>query len=59
MGFDPRKVPGEHFGLKGIRERARALGGSAAIGSEAGKGTRIVVSFPLLERAAEAGTANG
>jgi signal transduction histidine kinase len=36
------------FGLEGIRERARLLGGRARIRNEPGKGTRIAVELPLV-----------
>ena len=45
-GFDPAASPGPsegHFGLQGIRERVSHLGGSIAIKSGEGKGTRIMV----------------
>jgi len=35
------------LGLTGIRERARALGGTCEIESEAGRGTRIAVFLPV------------
>ncbi|MGB0560800.1 MAG: sensor histidine kinase [Spirulinaceae cyanobacterium] len=35
------------FGLQGMRERARSLGGSCQIQSAIGKGCRIVVQLPL------------
>ncbi len=47
IGFDPAQVDGRCFGLKGIQERARLLGGSARVDSLPGKGTRIVVRLPL------------
>jgi len=47
-GFVPQSVNGGHFGLQGIRQRARLLGTSAVIDSAPGKGTSIVVDFPLL-----------
>ena len=47
-GFNPEQVREETFGLQGIRERARLLGGSAQILSSAGAGTEIKVEFPLL-----------
>jgi signal transduction histidine kinase len=47
VGFDPAQVEGKCFGLKGIRERARLLGGSARVDSQPGEGTRITVSLPL------------
>lgn len=48
VGFDPDSVNADHFGLEGIRERARLLGGEAAIASRPGKGTRIRVVLPLV-----------
>lgn len=49
-GFDPDKVMqgsgGGHFGLVGMGERAKLLGGSICIGSEPGTGTCIDVSIP-------------
>ena len=33
IGFDPRAVPKNHFGLEGIRQRARLLGGKCSIRS--------------------------
>ncbi|MBO9367453.1 MAG: GAF domain-containing sensor histidine kinase [Chloroflexi bacterium] len=51
-GFDPaialeRSLNREHFGLRGIQERARALGGDCEIQSQPGAGTRILVHLPL------------
>ena len=46
VGFDPKAVPKNHFGLEGIRQRARLLGGKCSIRSKAGKGTRITSSCP-------------
>ncbi len=46
-GFDPEQVTGRQFGLRGIRERARLVGGTATIDSTPGKGTRISVQVPL------------
>jgi signal transduction histidine kinase len=48
IGFDPEKVQPNCFGLEGIRQRARLLGGSATIDSAPGKGTRITVDLPLV-----------
>jgi len=50
-GFDPsfalaRSTNREHFGLHGIQERARALGGECEIISQPGGGARITVSLP-------------
>jgi len=49
IGFDPSQVEAHCFGLRGIQERARLLGGRAVIDSEPGKGTRITVALPLLD----------
>ena len=49
VGFEPGRIEPNHFGLEGIRERARVFGGSATIDSSPGKGTRIVVELPLVE----------
>jgi len=37
----------ESFGIQGIKERARAFGGDAAIAGEPGAGTSLVVTMPL------------
>jgi PAS domain S-box-containing protein len=49
QGFDPANVEGDHFGLEGIRERARLLGGQAAIVSRPGEGTTVSAILPLVE----------
>lgn len=48
VGFDPNMVKDGCFGLEGIRERARLLGGHAVVVSLPGEGTQIVADFPLL-----------
>ena len=50
VGFDPNTVADGHFGLEGIRERARLLGGSAQIDSAPGQGARIAVGLPIIAR---------
>jgi signal transduction histidine kinase len=45
-GFDPR-VAGRGFGLLGIRERVRGLGGTCRISSAPGEGTTIAAQVPL------------
>jgi len=50
VGFDPKTVPKNHFGLEGIRQRARLLGGKCSIRSKAGKGTSISVELPVVPR---------
>jgi signal transduction histidine kinase len=54
-GFDARpsrmrRNGNSGFGLGNIRERARALGGSARIESEPGRGTRVVIELPRRDR---------
>jgi signal transduction histidine kinase len=46
VGFDPANVNGRQFGLRGMRERANLLGGTATIRSAPGEGTRIEVDIP-------------
>jgi two-component system sensor histidine kinase UhpB len=47
-GVDPRAAPG--FGLRGMQERAQALGGSCKVDSALGDGTSIRIMIPLRER---------
>jgi PAS domain S-box-containing protein len=54
VGFDPKTAPKNRFGLEGIRQRARLLGGKCSIRSVAGKGTRITVELPVIPRDEEA-----
>jgi two-component system sensor histidine kinase UhpB len=53
IGFDPHRVGDEHFGLQGIRERARLLDGTASIDSVPERGTRVTVEFPLPQAVEE------
>jgi signal transduction histidine kinase len=51
QGFDPTaEFPG-HLGLRSMRERAEAIGGSLSIDSGPGRGTRIEVRMPLVPSA--------
>ena len=50
IGFAPREVKENRFGLAGIRERARLLGGKCKIQAAPGKGTSITVVLPVVER---------
>jgi signal transduction histidine kinase len=57
-GFDPaaalaRERDREHFGLKGIQERAEALGGACRFESRPGAGTTLTVSLPFISTATE------
>jgi PAS domain S-box-containing protein len=47
IGFNPRKMKKNHFGLPGIRERARLLGGKCRVRSAPGEGACITVDLPL------------
>jgi PAS domain S-box-containing protein len=49
IGFNPAEVEEHCFGLKGIRERARLLGGKATIDTVIDQGTCITVDLPLVE----------
>lgn len=46
-GFDDSEVPENRYGLTGMNERARMIGGELEVWSEAGRGTRIEVTVPL------------
>ena len=46
VGFDPEAVGEGHYGLAGVRERARLIGGTTAIDSSPGKGARISLVLP-------------
>ena len=50
VGFDPKTIPRNHFGVEGIRQRARLLGGKCSIQSTAGKGSRVIVTLPVVLR---------
>jgi signal transduction histidine kinase len=56
LGFDPGATGGRqerrHLGLVGMRERARARGGTFALRSQPGAGTTIEVSLPISGGAA-------
>lgn len=50
-GFDPevalsRSLNREHFGLHGMQERARAMGGDCEINSQPDAGARITINLP-------------
>jgi signal transduction histidine kinase len=51
-GFDPKAAASEHdghFGLMGIRERVKKLGGRLRLDSEPGRGTEVLVEIPVGE----------
>ena len=47
VGFDPQTVQPGHYGLLGMRERIRLAGGQLDVQSGAGKGTCVLIRFPL------------
>jgi PAS domain S-box-containing protein len=47
IGFDPRQVASDRFGIRGIYERARLFEGCAVVESAPGKGTRVFVTLPV------------
>jgi PAS domain S-box-containing protein len=49
IGFDPESVEKGHFGLEGIRQRVRLLGGRLTIKSTPGSGTLVQAVIPILE----------
>ncbi|MCL6547343.1 MAG: sensor histidine kinase [Alicyclobacillus sp.] len=46
-GFDPEAIPQGHFGILGMRERARFLHGRLEIDSQPGKGSRFTLFVPV------------
>ncbi len=53
VGFDPEAIQAGHYGLLGMRERARLAGGGLEVLSRPGHGTCLVIRLPL-KRAADA-----
>jgi len=51
VGFDAEQGVGRegHYGLIGLRERARLVGGSMVVESEPGKGTTLILRLPLKD----------
>jgi signal transduction histidine kinase len=55
IGFTPDpdvRVPGRGYGMENMRHRAQSLGGTLAVTSETGKGTRVSLCIPRLGRSA-------
>ena len=46
-GFEPAAIPAGRFGLIGMRERARLLGGALVVESSPGEGAAVAVRVPL------------
>ena len=49
VGFDPEQVGAGHYGLAGLHERARSLGGQLHLSSELQVGTTLVLRLPSRE----------
>jgi NarL family two-component system sensor histidine kinase YdfH len=49
VGFDPEQVGVGHYGLAGLHERARSLGGQLHLSSELQVGTTLVLRLPSRE----------
>jgi two-component system NarL family sensor kinase len=47
QGFEPSQVPKDRYGLIGMNERARLLGGTLSLESSPGGGTCLEVTIPL------------
>ncbi len=50
VGFDPAAVPTGHYGLIGMRERARLAGGQVDVRSRPGAGATVTARLPLEMR---------
>ena len=53
IGFDPESVEEGHFGLEGIRQRMRLVGGRLTIESTRGSGTTIQAVVPIVAKQIE------
>lgn len=47
QGFDPHALPKDRFGLIGLNERARLLGGTFEVATQVGEGTTLKITLPL------------
>ncbi len=50
VGFDPAQISAGHYGLIGLRERVRLIGGTLNITSTPGQGTTLQVRLPLEQQ---------
>ena len=46
VGFEPKNLPLDRFGIRGMRERARVFGGRLEVCSSPGSGTTIRADIP-------------
>ena len=49
LGFNPDQIAAGHYGLIGLRERARLAGGLLNIESQPGQGTTLRLELPIDE----------
>jgi two-component system NarL family sensor kinase len=49
-GFDPLQIPAGHYGLIGLNERVKLLGGQVLINSQPDQGTSLEIRIPLEGR---------
>jgi len=54
IGLPAAPTPEGHYGLRGMHERASALGGGLSIASDHGRGTTVTLELPLRNAATEA-----
>ena len=54
VGFELNNIAQGRFGLRGIRERVRLLGGQVSITTAPGQGTELYIELPLILRQSEA-----
>jgi two-component system, NarL family, sensor histidine kinase YdfH len=47
QGFDPAQIPAGHYGLVGLRERARLANGQLTIDSQPNQGTTLTLTIPV------------
>jgi signal transduction histidine kinase len=53
IGFDVSKAEGgNHYGLRGMRERIKRIGGDVTVDSSPGRGTQLLINIPLDAKAA-------
>ncbi len=46
-GFEPERIPPKRFGLQGLAERTKLLGGRLIVESNPGSGTRVEATIPI------------
>lgn len=59
VGFDPEQKKHASYGIVSMQERVNELGGAIQIISAHGKGTRIDIRIPIIDREGESGDGDG